>query len=167
MRQSQLNSDSLAQLFSMHWPRLECLALSHTTLDPAAVVALAKGNWPRLSSLSLNYSTLKTTAVAQLSQGFLPGMRYLRLTGASFAFPDTKLAAFIAAWPMIDTLSLQRMKFGSEFGVALPRTHSHLSRLCLHSVSRDAERLSGFTLASWSLTHQKFWLCVPFQSCVF
>ena len=56
IRQSQMDSNSLVQLLSMEWPRLRDLDLSYTTLDAAAVDALAKGNWPELYRISLNCS---------------------------------------------------------------------------------------------------------------
>ena len=152
LKQSQLDSASLTQLFSLSWPRLMHLDLSHTTLDAAAVASLAKGSWPQLARVSLSCSILSTTGFAQLAQRLWPRLRYLELASASTAPPDTLLAAVISAWPNIRLLNLDGVQFGAEFAQALAKTHSHIDSLHLRSVSLDRETLSGFKLASWPLT---------------
>lgn len=153
LKQSELDSASLTQLFSLSWPRLMHLDLSHTALDAAAVASLAKGSWPQLARVSLSCSILSTAGFAQLAQRlwFWPRLRYLELV-APTAPPGTLLAAVVAAWPNIRLLSLDGVQFGAEFAQALAKTHSHIDSFHLRSVSLDRETLSGFKLVSWPLT---------------
>ena len=152
LRQSQLGSASLTQLFSFTWRHLYKLDLSDSDLNAAAVDALAKGKWPRLRTICLNCSILNTIGIAQLTQRLEPQLTHLILRGAPSAFPDASLAAFVAALPRITHLTLQGVQLGFELSEALARTHSHLRGLHLRSAPLDAMKLSGLTLAAWRLT---------------
>ena len=146
LRQSQLDSGSLQQLFSMHCPNLGYLDLSQTVLDAAAVRALAKGNWPRLTSIFLNCSVLNTTAVAQLNEGLWPRLRYNQLTGKGslHVVPHAVLAAFVAAWPDTRHLYLYGLQVSAELISTLTRACVCLEILGLYSISVNTEKLSGY-----------------------
>jgi hypothetical protein len=118
---------ALAQQAARHWPNLQSLDLSWSSLGVDGVTALAQHaaqHWPNLQSLDLTWNCLRVegvTALAQHAAQHWPNLQSLYLSSNSLDVEGVTALAQHAAqhWPNLQSLNLRSNSLGAEGVTAL------------------------------------------------